>query len=103
MMDFETTLNALKHLKVETGSLACAGCGREHNCGIEGCAIIRQAVEHMECARSKVEVLDSYADQLERELKESEVVRMELGQRVAVLLQGKETLLKQRGRSRSER
>lgn len=27
---------SLRRLKVQTGSLACLGCGREHNCGIHG-------------------------------------------------------------------
>lgn len=39
---------ALKRLKVETGSLACLGCGYEHNCGIHGCAILRAAVDALE-------------------------------------------------------
>lgn len=36
-------IKALSCLKVETESLACMGCGHEHNCGIYGCAIIREA------------------------------------------------------------
>ena len=36
-------LKALKRLSVETGSLACMGCGWEHNCGTQGCAILRGA------------------------------------------------------------
>ena len=44
-MDVKETLTALERLKVETGSLACLGCGYEHNCGIHGCAIIRSAAE----------------------------------------------------------
>ena len=31
-------VNAIRRLKVETGSLACMGCGHEHNCGVSGCA-----------------------------------------------------------------
>lgn len=38
---------ALRRLKVETGSLACLGCGHEHNCDIHGCAIIREAAEKL--------------------------------------------------------
>lgn len=38
-------IKALHRLKVETGSIACLGCGNEHNCGIHGCAIIREAAE----------------------------------------------------------
>ena len=44
----EQILQALKRLRVETGSLACFGCGREHNCGMHGCAILRQASELIE-------------------------------------------------------
>lgn len=31
-------VQALRRLRVDTGSLACLGCGREHNCGTHGCA-----------------------------------------------------------------
>ena len=41
-------LKALKNLKVQTGSLACLGCGWEHNCTIQGCRIIREAVAQLE-------------------------------------------------------
>lgn len=41
-------IKALKRLKVETGSLACTGCGHEHNCGIHGCKVIRAAAERLE-------------------------------------------------------
>ena len=34
-------LKALGRLTVETGSLACLGCGWEHDCGAQGCAILR--------------------------------------------------------------
>ena len=40
-------LQALKRLRVETGSLACLGCGHEHDCGVRGCAIMRKAVERL--------------------------------------------------------
>lgn len=40
-------IKALHRLKVETGSIACLGCGHEHNCGIHGCAIIREAAEKL--------------------------------------------------------
>lgn len=51
-MDYTKTMQALRRLKVETGSLACLGCGHEHDCSTKGCAIIRNAVEHMEVALS---------------------------------------------------
>ena len=49
-MDYQKTVQALKRLRVETGSLACFGCGHEHNCSTQGCAILRNAVGHMEAA-----------------------------------------------------
>lgn len=45
MMSLESLISALSRLKVQTGSLACLGCGYEHNCGIHGCALIDKAVE----------------------------------------------------------
>lgn len=50
-MNDKALIAALKWMKVETGSLACYGCGHEHNCGIHGCAIIRAAVEKLEKMR----------------------------------------------------
>lgn len=41
-------LEALARLRVETGSLACFGCGREHNCSTHGCAILRAAADLIE-------------------------------------------------------
>lgn len=38
-------VNALRRLKVETGSLACLGCGHEHDCGAQGCALINMAAD----------------------------------------------------------
>ena len=39
---------SLRRLKVQTGSLACLGCGQEHNCGIHGCAILWEAIAFVE-------------------------------------------------------
>ncbi len=44
----EDLLAALRRLKVETGSLVCLGCGREHDCGIHGCAILRETIAFVE-------------------------------------------------------
>lgn len=41
-------LEALARLRVETGSLACLGCGHEHNCSTHGCAILRAAADLIE-------------------------------------------------------
>lgn len=40
-------ITALKRMMVETGSLICLGCGHEHNCSTQGCALIRAAVEEL--------------------------------------------------------
>ena len=47
-MESKTLISALRRLKVETGSLACSGCGHEHSCGTHGCAIIREAADQIE-------------------------------------------------------
>lgn len=47
-MSLKELITALNRLKVETGSIACLGCGYEHNCGILGCAIIREATEKLD-------------------------------------------------------
>lgn len=47
-MSLKELITALHRLKVETGSIACLGCGYEHNCGILGCAIIREATEKLD-------------------------------------------------------
>lgn len=42
-MKWETLIWALEHMKVETGSLVCLGCGYENNCSTRGCAGIKKA------------------------------------------------------------
>ena len=41
-------IKALNRLKIETGSIVCLGCGHEHNCATQGCALIRAAVKELE-------------------------------------------------------
>ena len=41
-------LKALARLRVETGSLACLGCGYEHNCSVHGCQLLREAAAQLE-------------------------------------------------------
>lgn len=48
MMKGDEIVKSLKHLRVQTGSLACMGCGHEHDCGVHGCAIMRQAADLIE-------------------------------------------------------
>lgn len=46
-MERTKLISALRRMQVETGSLVCLGCGHEHNCSTQGCAIIRAAVEEL--------------------------------------------------------
>ena len=47
-MTTDELLQALARLRVETGSLACLGCGHEHNCSTHGCQILREAAAQLE-------------------------------------------------------
>lgn len=47
-MTDQELIKALGRIKVETDSLACLGCGHEHNCGIHGCAIMRAAADRLD-------------------------------------------------------
>lgn len=47
-MKTDELIEALRRLKVQTGSLVCLGCGHEHNCGMCGCAIIREAADKLQ-------------------------------------------------------
>ena len=46
-MKSEELIQALNCLKVQTGSLACLGCGYEHNCTTKGCRIMREAIRQL--------------------------------------------------------
>lgn len=60
MMKSDEIVKALKHLRVQTGSLACMGCGHEHDCGVHGCAIMRQAADLIErLEKEKAALLES--------------------------------------------
>ena len=62
-MDLTELLNALRRLKVETGSLACLGCGHEHNCGTDGCRIITEAFTRLALWRSNLYAIKERYDQ----------------------------------------
>lgn len=47
-MEIKVLIKALRRVSVETGSIACLGCGHEHNCGTGGCAIIREAADKLQ-------------------------------------------------------
>ena len=53
-MTDQELIAALRRLKVETGSIACLGCGYEHDCSIHGCRIMRLAAERLEQLTSAV-------------------------------------------------
>lgn len=55
-MNLDELLTALSRLKVEAGSLACLGCGREHNCSTHGCRIIRLAEERLRALEREKQV-----------------------------------------------
>ena len=82
-MDFSATLAALRRLRVETGSFVCFGCGHEHNYSTHGCAILRNAVEHMEAALSNYDSLSALVHHLETELKSEILSAAELRARMA--------------------
>lgn len=46
-MKTDELIEALGRLKVQTGSLVCLGCGHEHNCGLYGCALLREAEKQL--------------------------------------------------------
>lgn len=46
-MKRDELIRALRRLKVETGSLACLGCGHEHSCSVHGCVIITEAIAQL--------------------------------------------------------
>lgn len=47
-MTINELITALQRLEAESKIIVCLGCGHEHNCGIHGCAIIREAVEKLD-------------------------------------------------------
>lgn len=57
-------VNAIRRLKVETGSLACMGCGHEHNCGVSGCAVMREAADRIANQSTHVTVLQQEIEKL---------------------------------------
>lgn len=61
MQDLNGLLKSLHRLKVETGSLACLGCGREHSCTTKGCAILREAEEALRAMHQDLKSLGDCA------------------------------------------
>lgn len=67
MRDKAQIVHDLRHLKVQTGSLACLGCGHEHNCSVRGCAIIREAADRLENDEAHIAALHAEVERLNRE------------------------------------
>lgn len=63
-MKDQKLVNAIRRLKVETGSLACMGCGHEHNCGVSGCAVMREAADRIANQSTHVAALQQEIEKL---------------------------------------
>lgn len=61
MMTPNNLVSALRRLRVETGSIACLGCGHEHGCSVHGCAIIREAADLIEAIVVMIDDAHYYA------------------------------------------
>lgn len=61
-------VSAIRRLKVETGSLACMGCGHEHNCGVSGCAVMREAADRIVNQRTHIAALQQEIEKLRRQV-----------------------------------
>ena len=48
MMNRDEIVAGLRRLRVETGSIACLGCGWENSCGVQGCRIMQEAADMLE-------------------------------------------------------
>ena len=47
-MKTQEIIKALRRIAVNTGTLNCLGCGYEHNCGVHGCRVLREAADRLE-------------------------------------------------------
>lgn len=63
-MKTDELIEALRRLKVQTGSLVCLGCGHEHNCGVHGCAIAREAAVRLSLYEHALEQVAKERDTL---------------------------------------
>lgn len=57
-------VSAIRRLKMETGSLACMGCGHEHNCGVSGCAVMREAADRIANQSTHIAALQQEIEKL---------------------------------------
>lgn len=57
MMERDEIVAGLRRQRVETGSIACLGCGWENSCGVHGCRIMREAADMLENDESQAVAL----------------------------------------------
>lgn len=76
-MEVEKILKALRSLKVETGSLACLGCGHENSCSTKGCAILRQAEEELKRQSVELEAMRTAVTSLKMHLEAGSKIDIE--------------------------
>lgn len=88
-------LQALARLRVETGSLACLGCGHEHNCSTHGCQILREAAAQLEHFTAENRAL--------RNVSASKLAKRSLNARVTYLREMAKELNAQREKTEAER
>lgn len=61
-------VSAIRRRKVETGSLACMGCGHEHNCGVSGCAVMREAADRIANQSTHIAALQQEIEKLRAQM-----------------------------------
>ena len=56
-MKTQEIIKALRRMAVNTGTLNCLGCGYEHNCGVHGCRVLREAADRLEQLQTENDAL----------------------------------------------
>lgn len=64
IMTNEELIRAVIAVSVETGSLVCIGCVHEDNCGIHGCAILREAATVLEAQSAQLAAKDAEIERM---------------------------------------
>ena len=72
-MEVKELVKALKNLQVQTGSLACLGCGHEHGCGMHGCAILRDSANLLESMQEELDRVKAERDAAIRDLESCDI------------------------------
>ena len=56
-MKTQEIIKTLRRMAVNTGTLNCLGCGYEHNCGVHGCRVLREAADRLEQMQTENDAL----------------------------------------------